>query len=294
MLYIVNTVQNINADDVKYRMFDTYSDSFMFVDQNILKDIISNNKAQVINANIQNGGIVLRDWGNGISLEISIGKMKYEHTGPRHIVLAKQNDGYKTVNYHGFTSILHREELKNTIKKGEVANCELIRTTTGDRIKTIDAYEIKTDKEFEKLIETKYNTFIAKTSMLGYGDLSFTYEIENSVVKLASYTGTSKDIILPPFITAIKTEAFHMKNIKTLKLNEGLKSIGILGFGTEGFGEISGGDLERVEIPSTVELVGLGAFFMRHKLFSKGAELNKDRFKVLNNNTIVLKQTYEM
>ena len=89
-----------------------------------------------------------------------------------------------------------------------------------------DVYEIEEDREFEKIIQSKYNSFIAKTVMLGYAGITFEYLVENYEVILTKYTGTSNDIVLPPFVTAIGKAAFAHKNVVRLKLNNGLKIIG--------------------------------------------------------------------
>ena len=50
--------------------------------------------------------------------------------------------------------------------------------------------------------------------------------------------------------------------------------------------------IQRVEIPSTVELIGHGAFIGNKRLFNRENELNEERFKLLDNKTVVLKQHY--
>ena len=63
MLYIIGTVHD-NTNNINiYRGFDTYSDSYMELSPDNLRDAILNNKMQIVNATIQNGNIALKDWG---------------------------------------------------------------------------------------------------------------------------------------------------------------------------------------------------------------------------------------
>ena len=291
MLYIISTIQHNPERDITYKGFDTYSDSVMTLRGDILKNAILNNNIQVVNASIQGGNIAIKDWGRGLDLETAeCVDVNYivKHSGPKYVLLAEKNNWYKLVDYTGVLHELDTEAMKATVRKGEVANCSLANTKEGSKLKAVDIYTIQKDREFESLIKSKYEIFIAKACILGYGNVSFEYEIENHTVRLIKYNGSSKDVILPSFITAIKKEAFYWKGIKTLNLNEGLKAIGAMAFGTNEYTD----GIERVEIPSTVEIIGLGAFMVNDKLFRSGSDLNTDRFVLLNTKTIVLEQNY--
>ena len=292
MLYIISVIKHNPEKKTVYKGFETCSESIMTMQEHILKEVILNNQIQVINATIQNDNIVIKDWGKGLDFETGTYedvKFIIKHSGPVYVLLAREKDRYKLIDYEGRITKICSEKLEKIVKLQEVANCNFMRTTEGNRLKPIDIYEISRDIKFEKLIASKYETFIAKALLLGYGDCSFIYEIENYEVKLKNYTGSSKEIMLPSFITAIKKEAFYWKGIKSVNLNEGLKVIGTMAFAIDGDHEEG---IAKVEIPSTVEIIGLGAFLENNKLFRGGYNLNKDRFKLLNDKTIVLEQNY--
>ena len=61
--------------------------------------------------------------------------------------------------------------------------------------------------------------------------MSFDYMIEGTNVKLKRYTGTTKYVIIPKFITSIMARAFDNCKIETLTLEEGLGAIGAYSFG---------------------------------------------------------------
>ena len=102
------------------------------------------------------------------------------------------------------------------------------------------------------------------------------------------YTGTNTDVILPPFITAIKDEAFKKCDITSVVFSKGLKVIGSEAFCTR---RMKG--IDQVEIPSTVALIGEGAFMGNAKLSQIDGSINKERFKLLNTKTIVLEQGFQ-
>ena len=291
MLYIVGTV-NDTKQIVVYRGFDTYSESAMTLQPDRLKEVILNNKIHVVNATIQNGNIVLKDWGKGVNSEATewdIFTPKYK--GPKYVLLATEGDTYKIVDTRGFIERFDKEKLVYSIKLDEIANCKITKSLIRRKssIETMDVYNIQKDSEFEREIASKYTSFIAKATMLGYGDVSFEYEIENTTVRLLNYTGSSLNVIIPPFITATKSNAFYRRGIKALKLSEGLKTIGPLSFGSD----IRLEGIQRVEIPYTVELVGQRAFLDNVKLFKGESELNMERFKLLDYKTVVLKQSFD-
>ena len=286
MIYITSTLKSSAGAGMNfYRGFDTSTDSQIVVGKSILKCIILGTKIQVVNASIQKGNIVIKDWGNGLTYEennIQGFKIKIDYSGPKYILFARGNNVNKLIDCEGHVSTPWETDLINMVKSGKVANCRIIDTGNGDKLIAEDFYEIQEDKEFEKLIESKYSSFVAKTAMLGYSGITFEYAIENHEVELTRYTGSNKDIILPSFITTIGKTAFEAIGISTVKLNEGLH---IIGEGAFAFNEI-----ERIEIPETVELIGWGAFSHNSKLIRNASELNTDRFKFRNTKTIMLDQ----
>ena len=274
MIYITCLTKNSNNVIIKYTGVEIRSDSPVELSKKILTEILSNTKIKVVNANIQNNVIEIKEWVNGLA--VKRGKVRK----PKYVLLTIDDNIYKVADYNGNVSNLEIEEIKNIIKLKDIANCWF----DGHSIITEDIYSIQRDAEFEKTLATKYTNFVAKAALLGYNGITFEYEIENSEVRLTQYTGSSIDIILPSFITAIGKEAFKLKSIETVKLHEGVKVIGENAF--------SFNEIERIEIPSTIELIGNDAFSYNRKLFKDQYKLNKDRFKVRSNKTIILKQGF--
>lgn len=146
---------------------------------------------------------------------------------------------------------------------------------------------INTEKEKE--IAEKYKNFILKNSVLGI-DNSFEYVVDGENVILFKYTGKSKKVIVPNFITEIGNGAFFTYNNNTnfeysIELREGLKRIG-----TYAFARLK---IECIEIPKSVEVIRRGAF-CRSSLI-EGAygmsdddnKINFNKVKLLNKNTVV-------
>ena len=289
MFYIIGTIlskpdENGNVEILKYKLVDTLSESNWELTPNQLKQIMQSSFTQVSNATLQNGNIRIQNWIDKIasaesdmdnnSNTIAIDKKCI------FILLSENNDEYKVTNYRGHITKFSFTGLKNRMILDEVANCNLL----DDKIKWVKEYKIIADKEFDRDIANKYKIFIAKMNMLGYGKTSFKYEIENHQVKIRNYTGTSKNVIIPSFVTVIMEGAFAEVTLETLDLNEGLKIIGEFAFSPKWMSE----DLKSVEIPSTVELVGLGAFKNNTKIFISNSQLTMSRVKMRNNKTIVI------
>ena len=286
MLYIIYMQKKDDSNNTLYKIFDTHSESLMSIETDLLTEIILNTKMHVVNASIQNGKILVKNWINGIYTEVNKHGNKQQY-GSSYVLIRKEKDEYKLVDIKGdITYYKMTLELKDLIRSGEVANCIFKYDSGESSIETEDVQIIHKDTNYEQLIDTKYTQFINKTRLLGYGDMSFTYTIEGQEVRLEKYTGTSKDIIMPSFVTAVRQEAFILKDIKTLRLNEGLKIIGTRAFASYHNSRLLG----QVEIPSTVEMLGAGAFYGNDKLFDSKYNLNTDRFKIRNNKTIILKQ----
>ena len=281
MLYIVGIINGQKGNTIYYSGFETCSNSSIILDPTMLKEIILSTKIKVANAKIKNNNIVITDWVNAINvetIEFEGDEVVPKYTGAKYVLISRSNNTYKISDNKGYATTVWEAEMRDITETKEVANCSL----NGNSIEATDIYETISDKEFEKLIAYKYDIFKAKAAMLGYKNITFEYEIENHEVKLKMYTGQNKNIIVPPFITTIMKDAFSLEGIKTIKLSEGLKIIGTKAF--------SYGELERIEIPSTVELIGTGAFGHNGRLFDGNGFLNTDRFKLRNENTIVLNQ----
>ena len=296
MVFIICLLKFESATDdeiIRYRILDTISESNMWVTSIRMRNILENKVTHVVNADLHNGKIRLKDWVYNITVRIveeSYNKLSKltELTDDRCslMLLSKAGNNYRVVNYKGIIQRMAYDELKSCINKEEVANCSIKDNAEKSEINGKDTYEIIEDKEFSKNIDKKYEIFIAKALMIGYGDVSFIYRIENQEVKLRKYVGSSRNILIPSFITGIMGGAFANKIIDTLDLNEGLKVIGSRAFEQE----ILTGKLDRVEIPSTVELVGYKAFNNNDSLFDSSGMLTKHKFKLRSNKTIVLEQ----
>ena len=320
MLYVICLIQSNSKKATHYRLFDTSSDSPMLVSEAELKDIISNNRSQVVNAYILNDNVTVKRWlrqyakventhiENGFSAKFS---------GPNYILIAEEGHKYKIVNNRGEVHRVTALELIERTGLGDIVNCgeiyykivdKVIKTyrllhsrLSGNvepektnaysiieykdlKIRALDMHIIQRDVEFEKNIGVKYEKFDAKTILLYHESMTFDYEIEGNEVRLKKYTGSNKDVVLPPFVTAIMYRAFWGKGIKTIRLNEGLRAIGEEAFLSN--------RLESVEIPSTVEIVGNAAFRYNEKLFKKDYTIDMTRFKILNEKTILLEQAH--
>ena len=287
MLYIVSISKGETGAILHYRGFDTYSESSMLLAPERLKAIILHTDIKVVNAKVENNELVLNNWVNEIhteSTELTVidNKVVDLHHGANFVLLAKRSGKYKLVGFRG--NVYTFECIEDTVRAREVANCRLIRDRGLIRVESADAYELQNDAEFEETIEKKYKGFLAKTMLLGHQGITFDFKIENHDVKLTEYTGSNKHVILPPFITSIMKEAFRRKGIETIKFSEGLKSIGAKAF--------VHGNIARVEIPESVELIGTGAFGNNPKLFKNTGAINDDRFILRNAKTVVMSQEF--
>ena len=288
MLYIIGLIRRDskpNGSIIRYKLFDTLSESYMNATPNKIKRILSNQGTQVANAKLHNNIIEIHDWVNNIVLANAVNRAFINAASESiakcdFIMLAQETDTYKIIRNNGDIIKVPLEILKALIDQGTVANCSI----SNNQITSTDTYEISTNEEFEKDIAIKYESFKLKAPMLGYGKVSFEYEIENQQVKLKSYTGSSKNVLLPSFITAIMQNAFMEAAIDTIDLNEGLRAIGAGAFSRVGLSD----GLSNIEIPSTVEIIGKGAFSNNNKMMKNNGGLDMTKLKLRNSNTIVM------
>lgn len=298
MIYVIGIIRrgySPNGEIIRYKILDILSESCIVLTPNQLKDILLNCNIPVVNAELLVNSIGIHPWVEKITAKLSgadnddfINKYESHMTlttaGCPFILLAKEGSLYKVVNYHGALTKLSFDELKTIIREKELANCTTLNTAGETQIKGVCTYKIIIDRQFEEKIALQYEAFVAKANALGYGTITFDYEIENHQVKIKKYTGSSRDIILPPFITAIMKNAFSGVALRTLDLNEGLRVIGAGAFTPEDTSDLLG----EVEIPSTVELVGPGAFIHNLRLFKNDGTYNMDKLRLRNNKTVIL------
>ena len=287
MLYILSLYMRENGEFLYYRVYETSSESVMLILETELKNIILNSNIQVVNASIQNNEIKLNSWANGVASQHG-SHFGHKFYGSKYVLLAMRKDTYKISDYEGNVFYIGDIELKALIKSKQIANCIITETAEGSKLIAKDVYEIIKDKEFEQDIDSRYKNFLNKAIMIGYKDMTFDYSIENHVVKLRKYTGSNKNVLLPSFITAIVQDAFKNTTIEAIRFSTGLKVIGQKAFATHGKSK----GVDRVELPETVDLVGIGAFMENVKLFKSDGNINSDRFKIHNDKTIILTQTF--
>ena len=262
-----------------YRVYDTCSGSIMLLGPESMKQLILNNMAQVINAKIEKNKLMIKDWQTGVytnESEFEGNCFVNKKEGASHVLLAAGDTWYKVANSDGIAHNMGSEAFKKFVELGKIINPDIEKVHT-----------IHKDVEFEVRIKQKYNNFIAKTILLGFRDITFDYKVENKEVRLSSYTGNSKEVILPPFITAIMAGAFRAKGIKAVKFSDGLKIIGYESF----FAQDGNNGLERVEIPKTVELVGNNAFRGNSIMARSDGTPNDKRFILIGDKTTVSEQS---
>ena len=286
MLYIINVMKYDDDRSTFYRLYNIHTDSLIELKQYHLRDIILNSNIKVVNAEVKNHKVVLKQWVNGMHIEDT--RSYYTtHQGPKYTLISKKDNTYTLIDFNGAKLILSKRQLLGCVSSNKVANCHMGAEDGREDIITEDVYAEQRNEEFTKEIATKYTNFLAKTAMLGYHNMSFDYSIKYNQVKLDKYTGTCKEVILPSFITIIMTNAFKESSVTSIKLNNGLKVIGAGAFNSKGHSS----GIEDIDIPETVELIDEGAFQGNAKLFSKiDGSLNKNRFRVHNDKTIILDQ----
>ena len=183
MIYITEIIgQLVNRKTMVtgYRALDTLSESIILLTPIQLRSIFSSSNIQVANADLRNKEIKVTDW----VTEIATGRLEDGNRKCPLILLAKKEHTYKITNYKGEMSEVSFEILRKHINENRVANCRHVDKEDELKTRRTNAYKIITDETFNKEIDSKYETFIAKTKLLGYKSMSFDYEIENKQVKL--------------------------------------------------------------------------------------------------------------
>ena len=280
MLYIAGLVTTKNKDFTirEYKLVDTLSELYTILTPDKLRYILLHCKMKVANAELQNNNIIIPNWVNKTA------SRTYNKDMCEFTLLAKDEDRYKIATCYGTISWISLDEIQTLIKEKDIANYEII----DNEEKWHDTYEIIRNKQFEETIAEKYKIFRGKALIMGYGDISFEYGIENQQVKLTRYTGSSRNVILPSFITSIRINAFRETTLNTLNLNEGLQAIGTRAFAPQNWSR----GLESVEIPSTVQIIGKEAFNNNKDMYKNNGSLNMDKLKLRNSKTLLL-DTFE-
>lgn len=266
MIYLMSYVKT--SDNIAvYTMYETHTESIMTGDKAYVNKLVSECKMEPVNMIVTNKEIKFKQWPNQIG-EAFI----RNHT---YILLGRITEQrFKLLRFDERLVYMDKRELMSNIKLGNILNCLFEE----GEYKSIDTYNTGAEESYRQCVVQKYEVFRAKSLMLGL-DISFEYNIEGTEVKIISYTGKSRRVIVPRFITTIAEKAFRNKKIKELTLSEGLKHVGQSAFAYN--------NLEHVVIPKTVEFVGRLAFQRNTGLVHLNGEY-KDTVKTLSNTTILL------
>ena len=220
MIYVIR-INNQLTDNTTYTCFDTDTESVFNGKLEDIKIWLSSQGISIENLKLIRDKPVIKQWFNKIHSSSGI-----KNNGSDYILLSKMNeDKFKIVDYTGKVMCTAEDKLRKTIGRNLIANCK-IRL---GKIVSVNTYDILEDIHFNEYIDEKYKIYSAKMSLLGQ-NVSFYYTIENEQVRLVKYTGTSKTIILPNFITIIMNRAFMDCPIDSITLNRGIRSIGCNAF----------------------------------------------------------------
>ena len=247
MIYAVFINEGFAGNDV-YRLFETTTESHFEASTKM----IINSNLEVSNLNIVEDKVTVQPhWDIYKSNTNKI-------TGARHILLCKITENkYKLVNHKGDVIHCDSDSLNQIRQRNAIANYK-------PKSQEFGTYNITPDIKFVQDIAKKYQLYEAKSALLGR-KMSFDYMIEGTTVKLKKYTSTTKDVIIPKFVTSIMVKAFDNCKIETLTLEEGLGAIGAYSFRDCTIAE--------VVLPKTVNFVFQGAFHRSTKIFTENPKV---------------------
>ena len=200
MLYILD--KYIEKNNWIYLIYETHTESVERATIQKVRKIIKACNTETVNFDLINNQVEIKSSTDDVALDNT------------YIMLNRlNNETFKLVSSEGFISYVDKRRLKYLVHNNLVQNC----VVEGRKIKSIYDQDINTRNELRQEIESKYNLFILKSRLLGY-NITFDYEIDGEDVKITKYTGTSKKIILPNFITTIGHSAFRKKRNRSSKL----------------------------------------------------------------------------
>ena len=288
-MYYLTWISRLPGEKELYSLFETHTESRIALDEDSLKFFIAEYGAEIKNAILDRGEIYIKDWLS--SQYITKGKLVNTKNS---ILLTKINeDLFEILISPGIVKYANAKQLKHYIKSNKLKNCTNLRGINGKtEYKSVGTYTTTTDKKFNDQIDKKYQTFILKTLVIGC-NMSFKYIIRDHEVKLIRYTGNSKRVIIPDFITTICSNAFipsssmHTDSddsiddkVYELTLSEGLKFIGNRAF--------QDNNIKKVIIPSSVKHLYKSTFAGNHELCNIHGTFFKDKIILLNSNTKIL------
>ena len=244
MLYLIGIQRQYRP--IKYTVFETITLSVENMTLTKIRELSKFNSMSTMNFSIKGQRISMNAWPHDILSKQNSNKL---------ILLTKTHDSvYRLIDLKGKVKNVGYGEFQSIIHELRIANCDMVERYNegkGVQYSFRDSYVIPLDAGFKHSVEIKYNIFRSKALTLGL-DISFDYILEGENVKLVKYTGTSKKVILPNFITAICNGAFKFKHINELTLNAGLRHIGSGAFTHTG--------ITYVEIPKNTEFMSEQAF----------------------------------
>ena len=268
MLYVTSITERPKGNDL-YTIFESTTESIFEATQEAVKRLILENGVAIENIELIKDKLVEKAWSR-VKSSHTIDSVGCEYT----LICKTGRNKYKVVGSDASIIYINNEKLKLYTEQNRMTNCTIENGAWG----STGAYNGEADINFKKEITEKYEKYVAKTSLLGR-QMSFNYIIEGREVKLKNYTGITKDVIIPNFVTSIMKNACHYLNIERLTLDEGLKSIGAYSFGWCSISELV--------IPKTVEILLHGAFCENGRLVVKNSYT--DRVKLLNKKTVIIK-----
>lgn len=252
-------VRKLNAEEeLDYLIYDEKTESTMGIND---LDVLNEYGIGLNNVRLkkEDGKVVIYNVDDELGMLRSYGVSEFE----RYRMIENVDGVYKAINIEAdFVQYVNEKDLESF--KEFCSNYDCIRE------EYIGVEYIKTDNEFKREIDEEYEKYLKKMKVLGL-DNSFKYKVEGKDVKLEEYTGSSNKVIIPNFITTICKEAFYRKNIKEVKMGNGVKHIGQRAFYKN--------NIESLELPNSLEYMFMSALHKNTNLITKG-ELNKDRVKI--------------
>ena len=270
MLYVVSTSKDMD-DSIRYRLLETGTESIFSVTEHVLKKLKLVHGLDIKNIVFKIPKKGSENWWNNIKCEKSATNSGAEYT----LLCEVGKDTFKIISEDEFISYISFEQLRVYTEQSRLTNCYM----HNDKLVPINTYTTTKDNQLEQTVDTQYKRYEVLSTMLG-SKMSFEYIVECNDVRLVKYTGISKNVIVPKFITAIKKNAFHRTSIETITLEPGLKSIG-----SHAFDEC---DLAEITVPETVDFVGTWAIDHNKKLRTQEREFKKEKIIILNGKAAVL------
>ena len=271
MLYVIAQEEDFDATN-SYIIFETQTETFFRGDAGYLNKI--SRTMDIKNITIIGGQLIIKDW---------YGRLRYETldapTGAEFVLIGVvDNTTFKLARTNEDVVLVDKEQLLRYTRENNIANCAIIN----HEFIPLDIYNMKAKEEFKKYIREKYERHVALTNLLGR-QMTFEYSTEGEEVKLKKYTGSTRHIIIPKFVTVIMTRAFHGCKIDSIILENGLKAIGSQAFKECGISEIS--------IPESVEFIGQSAFYGNKRLVDVYGKYT-DKIIIKNNAKLTIIEKY--